>query len=33
LGKSDFAIGNLSDDDDTNYELCNILWESVKALL
>jgi len=33
LGKSDFAIGNLSDDDDINYELCNILWESVKALL
>lgn len=33
LGKSDFAIGNLSDEDDNNYELCDILWESVKALL
>jgi hypothetical protein len=33
LGKSDFSIGDLSDSDDKNLELCDILWESVKALL
>lgn len=33
MGKDDFSSNSVFDENSTNCELCDILWESVKALL